>query len=78
MDDICRLLVAGDRLLADLLQSPLRLVIALQTYRERDPRELLGMKPQTIADHLWELLLTLHAPTFENANAGRIRSWLAF
>ena len=53
-ETIRRRQAAGDRALDELFRSPLRLTIALQAYRDRDPSELLDLSLEQAKGRLWE------------------------
>ena len=69
---------AGDDAINELFASPLRLAIALQVYRDRDPCELLELTGAQLHGRLWELLLATNADTYPGATAAQVRAWLAF
>lgn len=69
-------LVGGDGRLGALFRSPLRLAVALEAYRTRDPLELVHLDEQAARNHLWKLLLSLNDPEFDGAAPERVRSWL--
>jgi NACHT domain len=71
-------IAAGNPHLTRLFRSPLRLMIALQEYRTRDPTELLELDASAAEGRLWDLLLTRDDPPFDGARAEQIRAWLAF
>ena len=56
----------------------MRLVIALQAYRDRDATELGNLDPEEAEGHLWDQLLTLGSADFHGADHEQIRSWLHF
>jgi hypothetical protein len=68
----------GNPHLIRLFRSPLRLMIALQAYRTRDPSELLEIDASAIEGRLWDLLLSRDGTTFDGARVEQIRAWLAF
>jgi hypothetical protein len=69
---------AGGGTLNTLLASPLRLAIALQVYRCRDPGELLELSDAQARERLWELLLDTNADYDPNATPAQVRAWLAW
>lgn len=69
---------AVDSSLNELFASPLRLAIALQVYRDRDPSDLLNLTLEQARERLWKLLLETNADTYPGASAGQVHSWLAF
>jgi hypothetical protein len=69
---------AGDATLRALFRSPLRLTVALQAYRDRDPGELLVLRGAQAQGKVWELLLTNTADVFDDARPEQVRAWLAF
>jgi hypothetical protein len=69
---------AGDKAINELFGSPLRLAIALQVYRDRDPSELLTLPLDQARRRLWELLLETNADGYRNATAPQVRDWLAW
>jgi hypothetical protein len=69
----------GDRRLCELFRSPLRLGIALQAYRGRDPEKLVGLDLDAAKRHLWDALLALGGdPGFGGSGPQEVRSWLDF
>lgn len=69
---------AGDRSLDELFVSPLRLAIALQVYRDRDPDELLKLTVAQARGRLWEGLLESNADGYRGATSTQVRGWLAW
>lgn len=71
--------VATKRSLAQLLQSPLRLAIAVRTYREPqgDPRELFTLNRHDAEAHLWDRLLS-GTTGFGRADSADVIKWLRF
>ena len=69
---------SGNATLHDVFRSPLRIAIALQAYRDRDPVELIGLTVAEARGRLWELLLTTTADAYKNASSSQVRTWLEF
>lgn len=69
---------AGNAVLGELFRSPLRLMIALEAYRDRDASELLDLSVAQARGRLWELLLSNTAERFRNATPAQVRGWLVF
>jgi len=69
---------AGDKAINELFRSPLRLAIALQVYRDRDPSELLTLPVAQARGRLWDLLLETNASGYRDATAAQIRAWLVW
>jgi hypothetical protein len=69
---------AGDAAIDELFRSPLRLAIALQVYRDRDPSELLSLPAIQARKRLWDLLLETDAEGFSTATPKRVRAWLSW
>jgi hypothetical protein len=77
-DAVTSRLTAGDSAVAELFRSPLRFAIALQAYRNRDPRELLDRSAQDAQGQLWEVFLGLEGAAALKAEPQQVRRWLAF
>lgn len=60
------------------VRQPLRLAIALQVYRDRDPGELLKLTVAQARGRLWERLLESSADGYPGATARQVRGWLAW
>lgn len=69
---------ADDQALHDLLRSPLRLAVALEAYRDRDPSELVDLSPAEARRHLWDLLLSSTASTLQHTTEAHAVRWLRF
>lgn len=69
---------AGDQDLCDLFRSPLRLSIALQAYRGKDPADALTGTLEEAKERLWDALLDEGGFGFEEASIAEVRSWLRF
>lgn len=68
----------GDPVINELFRSPLRLGIALQISRDRDPSELLTLPLTQARGRLWELLLASSADSYRDATAEQVRAWLTW
>jgi hypothetical protein len=69
---------AGDSTINELFRSPLRLTIALQVYRDRDPTELLELSRAQAHGRLWELFVQTNAGTYPGATSAHVRAWLTW
>jgi NACHT domain len=68
--------VEGDNTLRELFRSPLRLTVALQAFRDRDPQELLGLGLDQATRKLWDLVLLSNSAPFDGHEPAAIIHWL--